>query len=342
MLALPVTLMRLSVKVAPLFSKRVWGHGQVLIVGALLAPGNRPVSAVSGVMGLSQEPQFQKYHRVLKRARWSSVAVARVLLGRVVHTVVPVGPVIIGIGDTVERRRGAKITAKGISRDPVRSSRSHVVKARGRRWLCAMVSAEIAWAGRLWALPFLTALGPSQRYHQQRGRRHKTVPEWAGQLVGLIHRWLPRREVGVVAASSYAGSEWLNRVRAIPGVSVITRWRLEAALYDPALPHVPRHNGRPRKPGARRPPPHHLLNDSQTRWTPLTVTNGYGGGARGVEVGTDTAVWSHAGLPPAAIRWLLIRDPPGECEPPALGVCEIVWCFGQIGRDERITTGEWR
>ena len=175
MLTLPVALTWLIVKFAPLFSKRVWDHVEVLVVGALLAPGKRTVTAVLRVMGLSQEARFQKYHRVLSRARWSSVAVARVLLGLVVDTFVPTGPVVIGLDDTLERRRGEKIKARGIYRDPVRSSRSQMVKASGLRWLCAMVLADMPWVGRVWALPFLTALCPSERYHQQRGQRHKVT-----------------------------------------------------------------------------------------------------------------------------------------------------------------------
>jgi hypothetical protein len=299
-------------------SKRVWEHAQVLIVGALLAPGKRTVTAVLRVMGLSQEGQFQKYHRVLNRARWSSVAVAHVLLRLVVDTFVPTGPVVIGIDDTLERRRGAKIKAKGIYRDPVRSSRSHVVKASGLRWLCAMVLAELPWAGRVWALPFLTALCPSERYHQQRGQRHKTLPQWAGQLVGLMHRWLPGREVVVVADSSYAVIELLKQVSDTAGVSLITRLRLDAALYDPVPPRVPGQNGRPRKKGDRRPTLQHVLQDPATTWTQVRVNNWYGGGVREVEVCTDTAVWYHTGLPPVPIRWVLIRDPQGEFEPQAL------------------------
>ena len=234
MLTQPVTLTRWIVRFAPLMSKRVWEHAQVLVVGALLAPGKRTVTAALRVLGLAQEPHFQRYHRVLNRARWSSLAVARVLLGLVVETFVATGPVVIGIDDTLERRRGAKIKAKGIYRDPVRSSRSHMVKASGLRWLCAMVWAEIPWAGRVWALPFLTALCPSERYHQQRGQRHKPLPEWAGQLIGLIQRWLPGREVIMVADSSYAVIELLKQVSDMPDVSLITRLRLDAALYDPA------------------------------------------------------------------------------------------------------------
>jgi hypothetical protein len=318
MLALPVALTRLIVKFAPLFSKRVWEHAVVLVVGALLAPGKRTVTAVLRVMGLSQERQFQKYHRVLNRAQWSSLAVARVLLGLIVRTFASAGTVVIGIDDTLERRRGEKIKAKGIYRDPVRSSRSHMVKASGLRWLCAMLLSEIPWAGRVWALPVLTALCPSERYHQQRGQRHKPLPQWAGQLIGLLHRWLPGREVVVVADSSYAVIELLKQVSDTPDVSLITRLRLDAALYDPAPARAPWQRGRPRKKGARRPTLQHLLKDALTPWTPLTVSQWYGGGTRVVEICTDTALWYHTGLPPVELRWVLIRDPQEEFEPQAL------------------------
>jgi len=318
MLSVPVTLTRLIVRFVPLFSKRVWEHAQVLVVGALLAPGKRTVTAVLRVMGLSQEGQFQKYHRVLNRAQWSSLAVARVLLGLVVRTFASAGTIVIGIDDTLERRRGEKIKANGIYRDPVRSSRSHMVKASGLRWLCAMLLSEIPWAGRVWALPFLTALCPSERYHQQRGQRHKPLPQWAGQLIGLLHRWLPGREVVVVADSSYAVIELLKQVSDTPNVSLITRLRLDAALYDPAPRRALRQHGRPRKKGVRRPTLQHLLKDALMQWTPLTVSNWYGGGTRDVEICTDTAVWYHTGLPPVGLRWVLIRDPQDEFEPQAL------------------------
>jgi hypothetical protein len=308
----------------------VWEHAQVLVIGALLAPGKRTVTAVLRVMGLSQEEQFQKYHRVLNRARWSSLAVARLLLEVVVYTFVPAGAVVIGRDDTLERRRGEQIKAKGIYRDPVRSSRSQVVKASGLRWLCAMVLAEIPWAGRVWALPFLTALCPSERYHQQRGRHHKTLPERAGQLIGLIHRWLPRREVVVVADSSYAGIELLKQVSETVGVSLITRLRLDAALYDPAPLRAPRQNGRPRKKGARRPTLRQVLDASQTQWSVVRVNKWYGKGAREVETCTDTAVWYHTGLPPVAVRWVLIRDPQGGFEPQALVTTRLGQAPAQI------------
>jgi DDE superfamily endonuclease len=244
--------------------------------------------------------------------------VAHVLLGMVVRTFASTGAVVIGLDDTLERRRGQQIKAKGIYRDPVRSSHSHMVKASGLRWLCAMVLAEIPWAKRVWALPFLTALCPSERYHQQRGQRHKPLPQWAGQLIGLIHRWLPGRELVVVADSSYAVIELLKQVSETPAVSLITRLRLDAALYDPAPARAPRQHGRPRKKGARRPTLQQVLEHPQTPWTCLTVNSWYGGEAREVEVCTDTAVWYHTGLPPVRLRWVLIRDPQEQFKPQAL------------------------
>jgi hypothetical protein len=151
---------------APVFTNRVWQHVQVLLIGAILAPGKRTVTAALRVMGLSDGKHFQTYHRVLNRAVWSSLEVSRILLGILVHTFAPTGTIVLGMDETIERRRGAKIKAKGIYRDPVRSSRSHFVKTSGLRWLSVMLLAPIPWARKVWALPFLTILAPSERYYQ--------------------------------------------------------------------------------------------------------------------------------------------------------------------------------
>ena len=176
------------------FSERVWDWVQVLVVGAILAPGQRTVASVLRVMGLSEERQYQNYHRVLNRARWSSRELSRRLLGVLVEAFVSAdAPVLVGLDETIERRRGAKIAAKGIYRDPVRSSKGHFVKASGLRWISMQLLAEIPWAGRVWGLPFLTVLAPSERYNLARGRRHKTLPEWGRQMIRQLRRWLPDR-----------------------------------------------------------------------------------------------------------------------------------------------------
>ena len=123
MLTLPDEYNTLFKTIQPYFSKRVWRLAVVLIVGAILAPGKRTVTAILRIMGLSQERHFQNYHRVLNRAIWSNLALSAVLLQLLIRTFLPVGPVVIGIDETIERRRGAQIKAKGIYRDPVRSEK---------------------------------------------------------------------------------------------------------------------------------------------------------------------------------------------------------------------------
>jgi hypothetical protein len=325
---MPFELLQLMIPFAPLFSKPVFAHAQVLVMGAILAIKQRTVTATLRVMGLSQEVHFQTYHRVLNRAVWSGLQASRVLLGLLVHTFAPHGPVVFGLDDTIERRRGAKIQAKGIYRDPVRSSHSHFVKASGLRWLSAMLLAPIPWAGRVWALPVLTALAPSERYYQARGRRPKLLTDWARQLVLQLARWLPDRQVVVVGDNSFAALELLAAVR--QAATMVTRLRLDAALHAPVSPRQPGQLGRPRVVGPRVPKLTEVLLDAATCWQVAVIPGWYGGADRTVELASATAVWYHTGLPPVPIRWVLIRDPAGGFEPQALLCTDLMADPAQI------------
>lgn len=319
MRTLPGEIIRVLSHFGPVFSQRVWKWALVLLVGAILAPGQRTVAAALRVMGLSGEARFPNYHRVLNRATWSSRELSRILLGLLLQVFVPAGaPVLVGLDDTIERRRGAKIAAKGIYRDPVRSSKEHFVKASGLRWVTLALLVPIPWAQRVWALPFLTALAPSERFHQERGMRHKKLTDWGRQLLLQLRRWLPDRRLVAVADSSYAVLELLDRcARLVVPITVITRLRLDAALYDPAPERKPGTVGRPRKKGPRQPTLAQRLADVETAWQALTV-RWYGGVERAIAVATGTAVWYHAGLPAVPIRWVLIRAPEGRFDPQAL------------------------
>jgi hypothetical protein len=302
-----------------LFREQTWEWVKILLVGAILAPGKRTVTACLRVLGLSQEPQFQTYHRVLNRATWSSRHVSRVLLGVLLGAFVPHDvPVILGLDEHLERRRGPKIVAKGIYRDSVRSSASFFVKSSGLRWVCLMLLAPIPWAKRVWALPFLTVLAPSERYYQERKRRHKPVLRWARQMVGQVRRWLPRRKLVVTADSSYAALEFLAFCQGMgKPVAVVTRLRLDAALYDPAPPRVAGQPGRPRIKGARQATLAARLTDRTTAWAEQTLP-WYGRTCKTVRLASGTAVWYHSGLVPVRIRWVLITDPKGQFAPQAL------------------------
>ena len=233
-----------------------------------------------------------------------------------VRACVPAGPLVFGIDDTIERRRGRRIAAKGIYRDPVRSSHSHFVKASGLRWLSVMLLAPIPWAGRVWALPFLTALAPSERYCREHGRRHKKLTDYARQLLLQVRRWLPERALVAVADSSFAAIELLAALA--PAMTCVTRLRLDARLFTPAPPRAPGTVGRPRVKGERLPLLSTLLTDAGTRWERVTVAGWYGEGAQDVELTSGTAVWHHPGLPVVPLRWVLVRDPLGRFDPQAL------------------------
>jgi hypothetical protein len=237
-----------------------------------------------------------------------------------VEAFVPEGaPLVVGVDETLERRQGKKIAAKGIYRDPARSSHSHLVKTSALRWVCLTLLAEVPWASRVWALPFLCALAPSERYTTERDRRHKSLTEWAWQMLLLVRRWYPKRQIVAVADGGYASLKLLDHCRRLKEpIAFITRLRLDAALYEPAAPRRPGQMGRPRLKGSRLPNLSVVADDPKTAWIPITVSNWYGECERAVEVVSRRAVWYSTGLPAVPLRWVLIRDPKEEFETLAL------------------------
>ncbi len=237
-----------------------------------------------------------------------------------IQAFVPTGPVILGLDETVERRRGARLEARAIYRDAARSSRACFQKTSGLRWLSLHLLAPVRWAERVRALPFLTALCPSARHaaYTRKGRRHKPLIERARGWISPARRWLPGRVLILVADSGYAALEllaWCARQR--DPVTMITRLRLDAALYEPAPARQPGQTGRPALKGPRLPTLARQLAETKLGWQRCRVA-WYGGRARVLWLASATAVWYHSGKPPVAIRWGLVRDPQGRFEPQAL------------------------
>ena len=318
MLTLPKRIIQVLRHFETVLSERVWEWAKVLLIGAILAPGERTVAAILRVMGCSDDKQFQNYHRVLNRAIWSSRELSRVLVVLLVGLFVPTdAPIVVGLDETIERRRGRQIAARGVYRDPVRSSKEFFVKTNGLRWISMMLLTRIPWAQRVWALPFLTVLAPSERSHQERKMRHKTITDWAWQMILQVARWMPGRSLVVVADGTYAVLDFLLKVSRLPFVSAITRLRLDACLYDPAPAPQAGKRGRHALKGKAQPKLAKRLTDPTTQWKKHTLS-WYGGTTREMEIATGTALWYQSPVPPVAIRWVLIRDPAGQYEPMAL------------------------
>ena len=298
------------------FTTPSWEHVLVLVMGALLAPGKRTVSACLRMTGRAEASNFASYHQILSRACWNPHAIAKRLLVMIVERLVPDGPVIIGMDDTIERRWGRRISARGIYRDPVRSSHGHFVKASGLRWLSFMVLTPVPWTSLVKALPVLTLLAPSERSDCQRGRRHKLLTDWARQGVLQICRWLPGRDIVFVGDSSFAVHELAHVIAR--RATLISRLRLDASLFAPPPKRTPRTMGRPAQKGPALPKLKTLLTNSATSWSKISVSAWYGRlDGKTLEIASDTALWYRPGTPVIPVRWVLVRGPDGKRAPQA-------------------------
>ena len=314
------------------FSRRGRPTAAALAVGALLAVGPRTVTNCLRALGLAWHPGFTAFHRVLNRNAWSGLALARALFRAVVAALVPTGPIVIGVDHTLERRRGPRIGPAGRFYDPSRLSDMPRPTARGLRWLSAMVLVEVPFAGRIWALPVLTALTPTKAWSERHGRRHRTVTEWARRMLLALRRWLPDRPMVAVMDGEFAALELLHALR--PRMAVITRMRKDASLFDPPGPFADR-LGRPPRTGGRQPSLAARLTDPATRWRRAvrpSRCSWRGGGW--IEYAHGTALWSCRGKPVVPILWVLVRYPDRRREPEAF-LCtdtaaaprEVLDCF---------------
>ncbi|NJN05303.1 MAG: transposase [Rhodobacteraceae bacterium] len=309
MSSLPVEMIEVLTPFMQLFSASVWPQALVLISGALLAPGPRTVSRCLRVMGLAGENHFTNYHRVLNRAQWSSLQAGKILLGLLVRAFVPPGAVIVlGADDTVERRWGRKIKAKGCYRDAVRSSKKHVVKCFGLKWVAMMLLVPVPWAQRVWALPFLTVLcWPPAKAGK---RQHKTSVDGVRQMVEQVRRWLPDRVLVLVVDGGFAAVA-LAVACTTSEVAMISRMRLDAALYHPPGPQPAGKRGRKPTKGPRQRSLKVWAARTDTPWESVVVT-WYRGERKALQVFSRTALWYTSGWAPVAIRFVLVRDPDGR------------------------------
>jgi hypothetical protein len=231
---LPETILLVVAPFAPLFSRRVWLHAQTLLVGALLAPGTRTVTAALRAVGLAAERHFTNDHRVLNRAAWSARQGSRMLLGLLLTVWVPPGAtIVLGADDTVERRNGRRIKAKGCDREAVRSTKKHVIRCCGLKWVSMRLLVPVPWSRRVWARPLLTALcwpaGKGTR------RRHKTSVDWVRQMMQQVRRWLPGRRLVLAVDGGFAAVS-LALACVKQQVVMVSRLRWDAALYHPPAP----------------------------------------------------------------------------------------------------------
>ena len=252
---------------------------------------------------------------MLSRACWSGLQGGRILLGLLVPLLPATWPLIVGTDETIERRRGRKIAAKGCYRDAVRSTEKHVVTCFGLKWLTMMLFVRLPWSPRPWALPFLTALAPSARANAAAEKRHKTTIAWTIQMVKVVSRWLAGRSWVLVGDGGYACVK-LARTCQSAGVTLVSRLRLDAQLHAFPSPVPAGKRGRKPKKGLRLPHLRTLVDAPEQAWQTGTV-DWYGGASKRVRLRSETCLWYTSGEDPVPIRWILVVDPTGRLRPAA-------------------------
>ncbi len=297
--------------------------GFLLAFGAVLCRGGRTVCSVLRTLGLSGENTFNKYHQVLSRAAWDCKKASKTLLQQIVSDD---QEVVIAIDGHLERRGGKKIRAKGCYRDPVRSSKKHIVKSFGLKWLSMTVLKKFEWSKRSFALPFLTVLAPHHKSEMAKNRPHKTLLDWAEQMVIQVRRWLPNRRIILVGDGEFATAS-LAWVCLKQKVALVSRLRLDARLFDFSKPRTG--PGRPAKKGKRLVTPKQALEMEGLDWQEIKV-GWYGGKTRKVLTLTSTVLWHVSGYDPVPIRFVIVKDHLGSFQPVILMSTDVTLTIQRI------------
>ena len=315
-----------------LFSAPTWCKVQRLLIGTLLARGRRTVTAALRHTGHEDTPSFSLYHQVFNRARWSALKGSRCLLSLLVRAFGGGGSLTFVIDETLERRWGRRINKRGHHRDPLASSRNRSVSTSGLRWIVLTLIVMPPWTTRCWALPILSVPAPTPQVSERLGLRHKTIAQWARQMIRVVRRWLPHAAITVLGDQAYSVVELGHACRRC-GVRLIAPLRLDAVLHEAPLPRQPKTLGRPPLKGKRLPSLAERLHDAATCWQPLRVC-WYDGRVRWLQVSSGTALWYRSGQPVLPLRWVLVRPCDAQHPPRAFfstrandQASDIVTCF---------------
>jgi hypothetical protein len=291
---------------APRFTKPTFAKVLLLLYGTILAPGKRTVTAALRVLGLDQEANFGKFHRVLNQAPWSAMALSRTLLGLLMQTFVPAGTgLVLLVDETLERRAGKKIVYKGWFRDAVRSVGNKVAVTLGIRWCVLCLLVPVPWASRPWALPFLAVPVLSEKVCARLKRPHRSAVGWTMVLLAKVRSWYPDRQITVVGDGGFASVELVACCQRL-GICLVSRLRVDAQLYAFPAPQPPSKRGPKPQKGERLRCLERLLADPKTIWCQVGVP-WYGEREQIVGYRTGVCLWHTQGQAPVPIRWVLVR-----------------------------------
>ena len=307
MLSLPSAAEPLLMSFSIAFTAPTFQRILPLAVGAILTLGRRTVSGALRTVGRLAPGHHSTYHRVFSRAAWSLWPLGKMLATAILRWIPPDEPVLVPIDDTTAQHRGKHVYGKGCHHDAVRSSHSHIVWRWGHRWVVLALSVKFAFTSRRWALPVLCALYRPEDLNRAEGRRHKTAPRLARQMMAVLMHWFPQRQFVFLGDGGYASHELARFCyRHRPHATLVSRFHGDANLYAPPPQRARR--GRPRLKGRKLPQPQAVV--ARRKLTPASVS-WYGGGQRQVKLASDTGNWYKGGHGLAPIRWVFVHDVSG-------------------------------
>jgi hypothetical protein len=264
-------------------------------------------------MGLSQDRSFAKYHHVLNRVEWSPLKAAKILLHMIVNMIGIGNLIVMFVDETLERRKGSKIKAKGYYRDAVRSSKRSVVKSSGLKWLTLSISWRFPFSARYFALPFMTVLEPSEKSDKQAKKRHKTTLQWTIQMLKQVIRWLTKTPIILVGDGGFACAE-LAWTCLKYKIGFISRLKINARLYDFPPLTEPGRKGRKKTKGTQLVSFKEMITMPDLEWKEVVI-DGYDKKKKRLKYISNTCLWGADGFLPVPIKWVLVVDPEEELDP---------------------------
>jgi hypothetical protein len=311
MLMLPSAAEPLLSRFASAFSSRTFDRFVRLVVGAIIASGPRTITNIVWWGRWLMPGHVSSYHRVLSRARWSLWPLGKNLAGMILALIPEDQPVVVAIDDHTAQHRGPKVYGRGCHRDAVRSSHAITVFRWGHRWVVGAILVKFPFARRPWALPVCCALYRPREVADREGRRFKSPPYLARQLMAMLIHWFPRRKfvfLGDGGFSTHDLAWFCHRHRT--HATLVFRFYDDASLYAPAPLNQKRGycRGRPAVKGRKLASPGHVVARETLRRTRVPW---YGGQERRVCLTDRTGCWYRVGVGAAVLRWVFVRDDEG-------------------------------
>ena len=312
--------MALFASAAPSLTAPTLANLGVLLRGAILAPGPRTVTGCLLAAWPWVSKQWSAYANVLRRARVPLQPLSRWLFGLIVQLMPKDRVIELAVDETLVRRWGPRVVGVGMHRDAVRSSHGRLDVSPGHKWVVLSVVVQLPYVHRALALPVASALYTTRK-HATRNRterlylRHRTLSELTELLVRMVVRWAPDRRFHLMGDGSYGTHDLadafnpLSNRRSLRRVMLVSRFKMDAALYAP--PPVYTGRGRPRVKGRKLRSPGEVAADRRTRWTRMDVA-WYGATRKDIEVCSGTGLWYRCGSRPTEVRWVVVRDPKGK------------------------------